>query len=82
MGWCGRSPGSAPKSSARALFGLTNVLVMFGGSKDGGFNQEIPKMLGQITGVLRLDRLGDAAVRGHPVRRAVRRLPRLGSARA
>ena len=26
---------------ARALFGLTNVLVMFGGSKDGAFNQEI-----------------------------------------
>jgi hypothetical protein len=26
---------------ARALFGLTNVLVMFGGSKDGAFNHEI-----------------------------------------
>jgi hypothetical protein len=29
------------EQDARALFGLTNVLVMFGGSKDGAFNQEI-----------------------------------------
>jgi type IV secretion system protein VirD4 len=33
---------------ARALFGLTNVLVMFGGSKDGAFNQEISDLLGQV----------------------------------
>jgi type IV secretion system protein VirD4 len=33
---------------ARALFGLTNVLVMFGGSKDGAFNQEISDLVGQI----------------------------------
>jgi type IV secretion system protein VirD4 len=33
---------------ARALFGLTNVLVMFGGSKDGAFNQEISDMVGQV----------------------------------
>jgi type IV secretion system protein VirD4 len=32
---------------ARALFGLTNVLVMFGGSKDGAFNQEISDLVGQ-----------------------------------
>ncbi len=28
---------------------------------------EIPEVLGQVTGELRLDRLGDAAVQGHPV---------------
>jgi type IV secretion system protein VirD4 len=33
---------------ARALFGLTNVLVMFGGSKDGAFNQEISDLVGQV----------------------------------
>jgi type IV secretion system protein VirD4 len=33
---------------ARALFGLTNVLVMFGGSKDGAFNQEISDLLGRV----------------------------------
>ena len=32
---------------ARALFGLTNVLVMFGGSKDGAFNQEISDLAGR-----------------------------------
>ena len=29
------------------MFGLTNVLVMFGGSKDGAFNQEISDLVGQ-----------------------------------
>jgi type IV secretion system protein VirD4 len=29
------------------LFGLTNVLVMFGGSKDGAFNQEVSDLIGQ-----------------------------------
>jgi type IV secretion system protein VirD4 len=33
---------------ARALFGLTNVLMMFGGSKDGAFNQEISDLVGQV----------------------------------
>jgi type IV secretion system protein VirD4 len=33
---------------ARALFGLTNALVLFGGSKDGAFNQEISDLVGQI----------------------------------
>ena len=32
---------------ARALLGLTNVLVVFGGSKDVGFNQEISDLIGQ-----------------------------------
>jgi type IV secretion system protein VirD4 len=30
----------------RALFGLTNVLVVFGGSKDVSFNQEVSDLLG------------------------------------
>lgn len=33
---------------ARALLGLTNTLVMFGGSKDVAFNQEISDLLGQV----------------------------------
>ena len=33
---------------ARALLGLTNVLVMFGGSKDGAFNQEISDLVGPV----------------------------------
>ena len=36
------------EQEARALFGLTNVLVMFGGSKDGAFNQEISDLVGQV----------------------------------
>ncbi|MEJ7831462.1 MAG: TraM recognition domain-containing protein [Nocardioides sp.] len=34
------------EQEARALLGLTNVLVMFGGSKDVAFNQEISDLLG------------------------------------
>lgn len=33
---------------ARALFGLTNVLVVFGGSKDVGFNKEISDLAGTV----------------------------------
>jgi type IV secretion system protein VirD4 len=33
---------------ARALLGLTNVLIMFGGSKDVQFNQEISDLLGTV----------------------------------
>jgi type IV secretion system protein VirD4 len=33
---------------ARALLGLTNVLIMFGGSKDVTFNQEISDLLGTV----------------------------------
>jgi type IV secretion system protein VirD4 len=36
------------EQEARALFGLTNVLVMFGGSKDGAFNQETSDLVGQV----------------------------------
>ena len=36
------------EQEARALFGLTNVLCMFGGSKDVAFNQEISDMLGPV----------------------------------
>ena len=35
-------------TEARALFGLTNVLCMFGGSKDVAFNQEISDLLGPV----------------------------------
>src|SRR5512132_3235143 len=35
------------EQQARAMFGLTNVFVMFGGSKDGAFNQEISDLVGQ-----------------------------------
>jgi type IV secretion system protein VirD4 len=35
------------EQEARALFGLTNVLLMFGGSKDVAFNQEISDLVGQ-----------------------------------
>jgi len=34
------------EQEARALFGLTNVLILFGGSKDVAFNQEISDLLG------------------------------------
>jgi type IV secretion system protein VirD4 len=33
---------------ARSLLGLTNVLVLFGGSKDVAFNQQISDMLGPV----------------------------------
>jgi len=36
------------ETEARALFGLTNVLVMFGGSKDVAFNQEISDLVGTV----------------------------------
>ena len=36
------------EQEARALFGLTNVLVMFGGSKDVAFNQEISDLVGTV----------------------------------
>ncbi len=36
------------EQEARALFGLTNVLVMFGGSKDVGFNKEISDLAGTV----------------------------------
>lgn len=36
------------EQEARALFGLTNVLVVFGGSKDVGFNKEISDLTGTV----------------------------------
>lgn len=33
-------------TDARALFGLTNVLIMFGGSKDVAFNKEVSDLVG------------------------------------
>ncbi len=35
-------------SEAKALFGLTNVIVVFGGSKDVAFNQEISDLVGTV----------------------------------
>jgi len=36
------------EQEAKALFGLTNVLIMFGGSKDVAFNQEISDLVGTV----------------------------------
>ena len=36
------------EAEARTLLGLTNVLVLFGGSKDVAFNQEISDLLGPV----------------------------------
>jgi type IV secretion system protein VirD4 len=36
------------EQEARTLLGLTNVLVLFGGSKDVAFNQEISDLLGPV----------------------------------
>lgn len=36
------------EQDARALFGLTNVLVVFGGSKDVSFNKEISELAGTV----------------------------------
>ena len=33
-------------TEARAIFGLTNVLALFGGSKDVGFNKEVSDLVG------------------------------------
>ena len=36
------------EQEARALVGLTNVLVWFGGSKDVSFNQEVSDLVGRV----------------------------------
>ena len=36
------------EQDARALFSLTNVILVFGGSKDVAFNQEISDLVGQV----------------------------------
>ena len=33
-------------TEARAIFGLTNILALFGGSKDVGFNKEVSDLVG------------------------------------
>ncbi|MDQ7992100.1 MAG: TraM recognition domain-containing protein, partial [Propionicimonas sp.] len=43
-----------------ALFGLTNVMVVFGGSKDVGFNRDIS----ELTGTVRVARTGWHTARG------------------
>ena len=48
------------EQEARALFGLTNVLVVFGGSKDVGFNRDIS----ELTGTVRVARTGWHTARG------------------
>ncbi|MGY1829028.1 type IV secretory system conjugative DNA transfer family protein [Geodermatophilus sp. SYSU D01180] len=48
------------EDEARALFGLTNVVVAFGGGKDGGFNRE----LSDLTGTTRVRRTAYTSGRG------------------
>jgi len=36
------------ENDARALFGLINTLIMFGGSKDVAYNQEISDLVGTV----------------------------------
>ncbi len=48
------------QDEAQALFGLTNVMVVFGGSKDVGFNRDIS----ELTGTVRVARTGWQTDRG------------------
>ena len=48
------------QDEAQALFGLTNVVVVFGGSKDVGFNRDIS----ELTGTVRVARTGWHTARG------------------
>ncbi|WP_375426496.1 type IV secretory system conjugative DNA transfer family protein [uncultured Friedmanniella sp.] len=36
------------EQDARALFGLTNVAIIFGGSKDASFNRELSELIGTV----------------------------------
>jgi type IV secretion system protein VirD4 len=36
------------EQDARALFGLTNVAIIFGGSKDAAFNREVSELIGSV----------------------------------
>jgi type IV secretion system protein VirD4 len=36
------------EQDARALFGLTNVAIIFGGSKDASFNREVSELIGSV----------------------------------
>lgn len=40
--------GDLRRLRSKALFGLTNVIVVFGGSKDVAFNQEISDLVGTV----------------------------------
>jgi type IV secretion system protein VirD4 len=44
------------EQDARALFGLTNVLVVFGGSKDPQFNREVADLIGTVRVTRRVGR--------------------------
>jgi len=48
------------QDEAQALFGLTNVMVVFGGSKDVAFNRDIS----ELTGTVRVARTGWHTARG------------------
>jgi type IV secretion system protein VirD4 len=48
------------QDEAQALFGLTNVMVVFGGSKDVNFNRDIS----ELTGTVRVTRTGWHTDRG------------------
>jgi len=48
------------QDEAQAVFGLTNVMVIFGGSKDVGFNRDIS----ELTGTVRVARTGWHTARG------------------
>lgn len=64
---------------ARAVLGLTNVLVMFGGSKDVAFNQEVSDLLGQVRVTRRIHRGPGASYQGEDIAvlrpEEIRRLP-------
>ncbi|MEA5116876.1 MAG: TraM recognition domain-containing protein, partial [Propionicimonas sp.] len=48
------------QDEAQALFGLTNVMILFGGSKDVAFNRDIS----ELTGTVRVARTGWHTARG------------------
>ena len=48
------------QDEAQALFGLTNVMIVFGGSKDVSFNRDIA----ELTGTVRVARTGRSTARG------------------
>lgn len=54
---------------ARALIGLTNVLVIFGGSKDVAFNQEVSDLLGEVRvpRIRRHSKLGNTSYDGDDI---------------
>ena len=68
------------EDEARALFGLTNVLVMFGGSKDVDFNREVSDLVG-TTRVARTNwQLGVQPAAAPPTAKTCHPAPRRGPA--